>query len=206
MKTKLLLCLAFGLMFCNEPAKKIEPKPDPKFTKPDEQKPLENGKLVAFEDFVIDKGRLGPIKIGMTIAEAEQHLAGLTRQDVSSHDFGLDGDSDAYMYSKGEEPILALIPGMINDTIIGIAAIHKNLKTSNGLTANARVEDLLKTYPGIEVIFNQLFFWEDMYDIDKQWNFVFMTEEHNRIGKYPDFEEKSEPLRKDIKADWILIR
>lgn len=207
MKATLLLCLILGLASCYKPTKKVELKQGPIFTEPEQVKPLEKGKTVAFEDFLVDKGRLGPITIGMTIEEAEQHLAGLIRQDVSSLDFGLDGDSEAYMYSKGEEPILALIPAMDNDTIVGIAAIHKKLKTSNGLSANAKVQDLLKIYPGIEVHISQIFDWEEMWDTDNQWSFVFMTEVHDRIGKYPTgLEETAKPLRKGIKADWILIK
>lgn len=206
MKAKLLFCLAFGLASCYKPAKKVEIKPDPVFTEPAQREPLKNSKIFAFEDFVIDKGRLGPITIGITIDQAEKHLAGLVKQEVSPLDFGVDGGGEAYMYSREEEPVLALIPAMDTDTILFIAAIHKKLKTSNGLNANATVQDILKTYPGMKVRVNQITLWEYMWDKDKEWSFDFMTDEQNQIGKYADIEDSSEPLRKDIKADWILIR
>lgn len=53
---------------------------------------------------------------------------------------------------------------------------------------------------------NQITLWEYMWDKDKEWSFDFMTDEQNQIGKYADIEDSSEPLRKDIKADWIFIQ
>lgn len=58
----------------------------------------------------------------------------------------------------------------------------------------------------MKVRMNQITLWEYMWDKDKEWSFDFMTDEQNQIGKYADIEDSSEPLRKDIKADWIFIQ
>lgn len=206
MRNYLILCSLLILNSCLKPSKKTGLTPDPIYTEALLVKPSLNSKMFAFDDFLIQKGKLGSIFIGMTVPQAEQYLVGLMKMQVSSLDFGIDGDSEAYMYSKGEKPVLALIPAMLSDTILYIAAIHKDLKTINGLSAKAKVQDLLKVYPDMNVVVNQIALWEFMYDAHNQWEFVFMTDEHNWIGKYEEGVETSKPFRQDISSDWVLIR
>ncbi len=104
-----------------------------------------------FSTFVIDKARIGPIRIGMTITQAEKHLKGLPKGVNEATAFGYGGGGPAYIYNLGRQPLLALIPKLNMDTILLIIAAHKDLKTTNGLNPNSTVADLLEKYPSLTI-------------------------------------------------------
>jgi hypothetical protein len=160
-----------------------------------------------YEDFEIQKGQIGSIKIGMTIAEAEHFLKDLTRQEDEAVNFGFGGGSPAYLYYAGEELILSLIPSLDTDTVLFIIAASPKLYTTNGLHPNAAVKELLAVYPDMMIEMDLMNSWEFFQDPANEWDFVFMTTPQNFIGEYPDMESEdpSKPIRMGVKADWITI-
>ncbi len=70
---------------------------------------------VDFDDFKISKGKLGNIKIGMTITEAEQQFTVLTKKVDEATSFGFGGGSPAYLYYSGDDLIFGLIPKLGTD-------------------------------------------------------------------------------------------
>lgn len=159
-----------------------------------------------FEKFIIRKGQLGEIKIGMTISEAEMQFSGLTKKMDEAISFGFGGGSPAYLYYSGNDLLFGLIPKLETDTLLFIVAAHKNLKTINGLNPNSTVEELLKTYPKMTVQKDLMNGWEFFKDDKNALDFVFMTDEQTEIGEYPELDVPSKPKRIKTKTDWITIR
>ncbi|WP_343697219.1 hypothetical protein [Flavobacterium sp.] len=159
-----------------------------------------------FEKFLISKGKIGEIKIGMTIQDAEKLLTQLTKTKVEAYDFGFDGGGEAYLYSLGTEPVIALIPKMGSEEILAIAAVSKDLKTNNGLCPKSTVAEIQAKYPNIKVVQNLMMEWEYMEDEKNNQEFIFMTNENNKIGEYGELEVPVNPKRTNIKADWITIK
>lgn len=210
MKLKFYLPLLLFILFACQ--KKTEQKIVEKSNKIQEtapQKALALSEKTAefdFEKFGIEKAKVGPIKIGMTIHEAENFLKNLNKSEAEAYDFGFDGGGKAYLYSFEGEFILALIPKMDSDEILAIAVLSKKLKTANGLNPKSSVQEIQKKYPGIQVSLNMMMDWEDLHDEKNNFDFVFMTNENNRIGEYTETQIPVSLKRTTAKADWITIR
>ncbi|MFD1603035.1 hypothetical protein ACFSJW_06955 [Flavobacterium artemisiae] len=95
---------------------------------------------------------------------------------------------------------------MDSDEILAIAVLSKKLKTANGLNPKSSVQEIQKKYPGIKVNLNLMMDWEDLHDKKNNFDFVFMTNEDNRIGEYTETQIPASPKRTTAKADWITIR
>ena len=160
---------------------------------------------IDFNNFLISKGKIGKIKIGMDINEAEKLLTQFSKKEAEAYDFGFDGGGKAYIYSSENEPIIAIIPKRDSKEILVIIALSKRLKTKNGLNPKSKVYEILQKYPKMEVNQDLIMESEFMHDTTNNWNFVFLTKEVYRIGKYNDIEEPTKPIRKEIRMDWIEI-
>lgn len=158
-----------------------------------------------FDKFVIAKGRLGSIKIGMTIQEAEMQFSGLEKKIDEATNFGFCGGSPAYLYSLGDEQVFGLIPKLDTDTLLIILAFSEKLCTSNGLNPKSNVSDLLQQYPKLTVKQDLMNGWEFFEDKKNNWGFIFITDEKNQIGVYPKIGATSKPKLVSTKADWITI-
>jgi hypothetical protein len=172
----------------------------------DSKEKINNKETFDYSNFKIGNGELGPIKIGMTIKEAEMHLKGLSREDAQASDFGYGGGSPAYIYYFDNKQILALLPALGTDTVLVIVAIDENLKTKNGLSPVMSSKDLLLTYPDLMVMQDIMNEWEFFEDSKNKWTFVFMTDENSQVGEYPVLEEPSVPKRLMTKSNWLTIR
>ncbi|MGZ0017510.1 hypothetical protein [Yeosuana sp. AK3] len=170
------------------------------------EKPNSESTEFQFSDFKIMNSRLGSIEVGMTIQEAEKQFDGLTKKVDEAVNFGFGGGSPAYLYYSGDEILFGLIPSLGTDTLLFIIAAHKNLQTTNGLSPNSTVKDLLEKYPDLMVNQDLMNSWEYFQDTTNGWDFVFMTDEQTEIGEYPDLENPSKPKRLTKKTDWITIR
>ncbi|KAF2516581.1 hypothetical protein [Flavobacterium foetidum] len=159
-----------------------------------------------FENFKIEKGKVGDITIGMTMNEAESFLKNLSKTEAEAYDFGFDGGGKAYLYSFKDELVLALIPKRDSDEILAIAALNEKLRTTNGLHPKSSIQEIKKLYPKTQINQNLMMGWEVIYDEKNDWEFVFMTTEENRIGAYNDFETPAEPKIMNAKSDWITIK
>ncbi|MDV6169918.1 hypothetical protein R1T16_15885 [Flavobacterium sp. DG1-102-2] len=163
-------------------------------------------KAYDFSKFAIGKAKLGPVKIGMTIAKAETYLTDFTQQDAEALDFGFDGGGKAFIYNYKGKPVLALVPALNSDVIIGIAAIDKNLQTFLYTHPKMAIKDMLPVYPNVKVQLNQMMEWEEIFDDVNGWNYVFMTNDKNRVGAYKNESEATLPARLTAQSDWITIR
>lgn len=161
-----------------------------------------------FDAFVIGKKHLGPIKIGMQLAEAEKHLCGLERIDALIYYFGFGGPNNlAYLYYLEDEPFLCLFPSEDTTTITHLFAIHPQLRTTNGLSPKASANELLEKYPDAEVGMDLMNTWEHVVDSTNQWCFTFLTDQGETVGEYPDLmnSQFSEPINGHIRAAWIML-
>ncbi|WP_130736505.1 hypothetical protein [Flavobacterium sp. J27] len=161
---------------------------------------------INFDKYKIGKGNLGPIKIGMSISEAEKELVNLTKMECDAFAFGYDGGSKSYLYYWEDQHVLALITKADSEEILVIIAVAKNIKTTNGLTPNATVKEIQAKYPNIEVNLDLMMDWEYMHDEKNNWDFIFTTEENNRIGKYDIAEVPSKPINTEAIMSWITIK
>lgn len=159
-----------------------------------------------FEKVKISKGQIGEIKVGMNINDAEKTLTELTKKEAEAYDFGFDGGGKSYIYSLENEPIIALVPKRDSEEILAIIALSKNLKTNNGLNPKSKVTEIQEKYPNIEINQDLMMSWEFMFEEKNNWEFVFMTEENNRIGEYKDIELPTKPKRTEVMMDWITIK
>lgn len=141
----------------------------------------------------------------MTINTAEKNLHNLEKKEAEAYDFGFDGGGKSYIYYFDDKPVLALVPKMNSDIILAIVAISPKFKLENGLHPNATVSDLLKKYPNSKVYQNLMMEWEMMYDYERDFTFVFVTEGQKEIGVYQELIDESIPEKTDIKVDWITI-
>lgn len=158
-----------------------------------------------YQRFPIQKGRLGPIRIGMTIAEAEAEFDGLRKEVSEAILFGYGGGSPAYLYYDRDKVAFGLIPILGTDTVLLIIAADPQLTTTNGLHPTSTVREITAQYPGIQVNLDMLNDWEYFADTANRWEFVFMTGEGDAVGEFGEGEDSAPPLRMDIRADWITI-
>jgi hypothetical protein len=202
-KITLILLIIIQLSCKNDTEKQIKPS-NIGNQKVESQKKKTKG--FDFEAFKISKGQIGDIKVGMNIYDAEKKLNGLSKKEAEAYDFGFDGGGKAYIYLLENEPVLALVPKMDSEVILVIIALSKNLKTNNGLNPKSKVTEIQKKYPNIEINQDLMMSWEFMSDEENNWNFVFMTDENERIGEYQQIDASTKPERTETKMDWITIR
>lgn len=205
MRLKLALLILITLQFsCKNNTEKQMETSDNRIQKIEFKK--KETKPFNFKKFEISKGQIGEIKVGMNIHDAEKTLNELTKKEVEAHDFGFDGGGKAYIYSLKNEPILGLVPKRDSEEIVVIIALSKNLKTNNGLNPKSKVSEIQEKYPTIDINQDLMMSWEFMFDKKNNWDFVFMTDENNRIGEYTELEVPTKPKRKETKMNWITIK
>jgi len=159
-----------------------------------------------FNNFKIQKGQLGSIKLGMTIQEAESQFSGLNKQVHDAIFFGLDGGSPVYIYYKDKHPVFGLVPKLLSDTLVCIIAMHPKLETFNGIHVGASVSDLKTKYPQLHVYRNAISHHEQIADTLNDWYFTFVTSEDKEIGKYDHPFAPSKPHQNlSVPMDWIEI-
>lgn len=72
----------------------------------------------------IDKGNLGPIRVGSHIKDLGGVLSGLDRTAVDVDVYKYGGGGKAYEYRKNGILLFALMPAMETDSIIAVMAVH----------------------------------------------------------------------------------
>jgi hypothetical protein len=202
-KLTLLILIILQLSCKNDTEKQIETWNN-RIEKVKSQK--KKTKIFEFEKFEISKGQVGDIKVGMNINDAEKKINKLTKKEAEACDFGFDGGGKTYIYSLENEPVLELVPKRDSEEILVIIALSKNLKTINGLNPKSKVTEIQAKYPNIEINQDLMMGWEFMSDEENNWEFVFMTDENNRIGEYKEIEVPTKPKRTERKMDWITIK
>ena len=202
-KITLILLIILQLSCKNDTEKQIKPS-NIGNQKVESQKKKTKG--FDFEAFKISKGQIGDIKVGMNIYDAEKKLNGLAKKEAEAYDFGFDGGGKAYIYLLENEPVLALVPKRDSEEILVIIALSKNLKTNNGLNPKSKVTEIQEKHPNIEINQDLMMSWEFMSEEKNNWDFVFMTDDNNRIGEYKEIEVPTKPKRTEAKMDWITIK
>ncbi|WP_139999310.1 hypothetical protein [Flavobacterium microcysteis] len=207
MNSKIILFFSLFLLFsCKKEteARKIEKEKEPVETIETVASQPEEG--FHFENFPIEKGQLGPIKVGTSLEDAEKHLKELTRKRCDPFDFGYDGGGDAYIYYWKDQPIVALVPERDSNTLLAIAALHKKLKTDKGLHPEATIKDILQLYGDLPIHQNLMMSWEFMHDEKTDWEFVFMKDPEHQVGTYENTDSPGKVTDTNAKIDWITIR
>ena len=207
MKRPLTYILLLTIIWsCNQPAEKTE-RIEPLKPSKSESTPIEssNASIFQYQEFEISNGKLGEIKIGMTISEAEQKFEGLKKEDGHATNFGYGGGSPAYLYYDQNKLVFGLIPTLNTDTVLLIIAISPELTTNNGLNSESTVKNISEKYQGIQVNQDLMNGWEYISDTTNNWDFVFKTNEKT-VGEYPELEVPSDLRNIEIKTDWITIK
>ena len=205
MRIKIILFfLIISLLSCKDKKEKLTETLNNQIQK-SELKENTNNKF-NFDSFLISKGQIGQIKIGMNIIDAQKLLSQMNKKEVEAYDFGFDGGGKAYIYSLENEPILSLIPKRDSQEILAIIAINQKLKTNNGLNPKSSIIEILKKYPEMDINQDLMMGWEFMHQESNNWDFVFMTEENKRIGEYNEIESPTKPKIITTKMDWITIK
>jgi hypothetical protein len=158
-----------------------------------------------FEDFIVTKGKLGDIKVGMKISTIQNLLSKFEERELEAYDFGFDGGGIAKMYFYQKEPIFALVPAYETDLIIAIVGLHENLIFKSKVRIGMTVKKVLNHYPNGIIEKNLMMGWEEIYDLENDFILVFKTDENNQIGKYKDFDTPSKPINLKPKLTWITI-
>lgn len=158
-----------------------------------------------FSLFMIQKGQLGNIKLGMTIQEAEKQFSNLKKKTGSSGDFGLDGGSPIYLYHLKKEVLFGLVPKLFTDTLHSIIVLHPNFKTIEGLHKGSSVNEILKVYPNSKVQLNWINGNEHIIDTTNHLYFTFQTQKDKQVGDYSQNLQPSEPKNLSLQTDWIEI-
>jgi hypothetical protein len=205
MKTKLIILLLFINLFSCKKTEENQTKTYKEKINKAVSKLKKNAEF-NFDKFLISKGQIGEIKVGMKLVDVEKLLREMTKKEVEAYDFGYGGGGKAFIYSIQNEPILALIPHRDTPEILTLIAISHKLKTDNGLNPNSNIIDILKRYPKMEVSQDMMTDHEYMYDVSNKWSFIFLTDESNRIGEYKDLEEPAKLKRIETKIDYIEIK
>ena len=158
-----------------------------------------------FENFIVTKGKLGDIKVGMKISTIQNLLSKFEVKELEAYEFGFDGGGIAKMYVYKEEPIFALIPAYETDSIIAIIGLHETLIFESKVKVGLTVKEVLNYYPNCTIEQNLMMGWEEIYDSKNDFILVFKTVENNQIGKYKDFDTPSKPINLKPKLNWITI-
>src|SRR5690606_36750926 len=159
-----------------------------------------------FDEFKIDKERIGSIKLGMTVSEAEEFLSGFRKEVSEASLFGFGGGSPAYLYYWKDEIVLGLIPKLDTDTLLFLIAAHPKLRTTNGLNPKSSINELLQQYPHLMTMQDLMNEWEFFQDEKNGWDFIFMTDRATEVGEYIKDDKPAKPKRLNTKTDWITIR
>ncbi len=159
-----------------------------------------------FGNYIIQKHRVGNIRVGMTLSQADKLIKGLSKDEEEALSFGFDGGGKAKTYLLDDELVFALIPKPGTDTILCIVAAHPDLKTINGLTASATVGEISKKYTSVYIHFDEMSETEMFFDVANDWDFIFLTEEGERLGKYTAIDKPYKALYFDIPCDWIVVK
>ncbi len=159
-----------------------------------------------FGNYIIQKHRVGGIRVGMTLSQADKLIKGLDKQEEEALSFGYDGGGNAISYYLDEELVFAFIPKLETDTILCIIAAHPDLKTISGLTASATVGEISKKYTAVYIHFDEMSESEVYYDVANEWDFVFLTEEDERLGEYKEIDKPYKAVRFNIPCDWIVVK
>ncbi|NAS29988.1 hypothetical protein GTQ40_03295 [Flavobacteriaceae bacterium R38] len=194
------------LWSCNQSSDESKKSEQSKRTKPESTtNKFSEVTTFGYKNFKIKKGQLGEIKIGMTIAEAEQKFKELKKEVNQATKFGYGGGSPAYLYYHKDSLVFGLIPKLDTDTLLFIIAASQKLITTNKLNPNSTVKKISDKYPNIKVNQDLMNRWEYISDTTNNWEFVFKTDEKT-IGDYLELEIPSDLKNLDIKADWIVIK
>jgi hypothetical protein len=159
-----------------------------------------------YDHFIIQKGAIGPLKIGMTIKEADEHLKGLKKINSEAEHFGFGGGSPAYLYYDKNEFVLSLIPALNSDTLLFIIAGSPKLTTTNNLNPKCTTGKIAQSYPNTIIQLDLMNNWESISDTTNNWEFIFMTEDDKRIGKYHTIYTPSTIKDSTVTSNWITIK
>lgn len=168
--------------------------------------PLPKYLFEKFENWQIEKKKLGPISIGMTIRQVDSILYDLSKQEGVALDFGFGGGSPAFIYSLDTIPMLAVVQSLNNKKVFAIVAINSIFKTNSGLHPQMSVSQLLESYPLMNFYLDDMNGWEFCTDDIQKWTFMFCTTSQTQIGKYFSPDKPSKAKKNIATNTWIIIQ
>jgi len=157
------------------------------------------------EKIIISKGKVGELKIGMTLADGRALMKEYDEKSYDSNTFGIGGGSTAYFYSQNGDGILALIPNS-NGEVKYIQVFSTNYQTSSGIKPNSSLGDLLKVYPDLELKSNLMTNNEYFKDVENNFSFVFMTNEFGNERESNSSEVNGNQIDNSEKIDYIQVQ
>ncbi len=161
-------------------------------------------------NFLITKNSVGSVELGLTRIEAINRVLqlGYDTTTVDAWNYLLDGGGTGIEVSKDNEVLMFFWTFWTDDLIHGINIVSSKYKYSNGIGTSSTISDLLKANSSYLVVIDvELTSTEYIKDDDLNAQFIFLTNDDNRIGMY-DLEEWrviSKPFRFNAKIDWIML-
>lgn len=152
----------------------------------------------------IDKGNLGPIRVGSHIKDLGGVLSGLDSAAVDVDVYKYGGGGKAYEYRKNGALLFALMPSMETDSIIAIMAVHPAFVTKNGLHAGSTAEEILKR-KNLPVYLDLMSGGEEIRDTKNSVNFIFDTPEDSLMAEYSNIDSPGLIKRNQARCSWITI-
>nr|WP_322624098.1 hypothetical protein [uncultured Flavobacterium sp.] len=178
-------------------------KENPKATSPLK---VSTGKSkLSWQNWQIEKGALGPLKIGSNISEYRNDLKGFDSVAVDAFLYKYDGGGVAYEYSYNKKPLFVLMPAIDTDSIIAVMTLHSDFKTIYGTSSGNSVARIVKQYKKLPVILDLLSGGEVMTDTVNRIKYVFDTPDDAHIAEYPDIDNPGLLKRSNTTCDWITI-
>lgn len=175
------------------------------------EKPIKKELGFNFSDFVIMKNSIGPIKLGMTVKEAESKFVNLKKKLVPVYKFGFDSEELVPTYYYEGSMVFALIVFPLQKKISQIIAVHKDLRTINNLSPQSTIKELKEKYPDLTISISAIDDSESIDDLKNGWTFFFKNNGKpiEPIGDYKGdmYENWSTKKFKTLnrKSDFIMI-
>lgn len=198
MKKRLAVTIfAFSILICCMNREKPGSYPTPKSTA---AKPTS-----LWQNWQIQKGALGPLKIGTRIRDYKEVLKGFDSISVDAFLYKYDGGGVAYKYSYKQTPLFVLMPAIDTDSIIAIMALHSDFKTVYGTYPGSSALEIINRQKKLPINLDLLSGGETMRDTVNGINYIFNTPDEAHMAEYSDIDEPGLLKEGKTKCNWIEI-
>lgn len=158
-----------------------------------------------WQNWQIQKGALGPLKLGSRISDYKKFLNGLDSLPVDAYLYKYGGGGVAYEYSYNKNQLFVLMPAIDTDSIIAIMALHPDFKTRYGTYPGNTAAQIFNRHKKLPVILDLLSGGEAMIDKVNRMNYIFDTPDDTPIAEYPNIDNPGVLKRSNVRCNWIVI-
>jgi len=164
------------------------------------------------DTFLIQKGKVGPIAIGMPPIKLKRLYKNFEFREIDAFYYGLDGDGTGTLVSKNQIPYLFYVLDEDSLNIKFLICLNPKYHTSSGIRPGMTIKQLKSIFPDCEVRINMENDSEyiDFEDLDISCDLEYIQGE--RAGNYGNQEKdpeidipKTKIIRSDVKIYSIMV-